>query len=135
VLLAAVLVSAPLVLAAVAPGAAVEPLVVFILAGTLGVHVACLSPAVRDSESMPWALAAAGVIVSLFAVHQALWGLDATAATVETAVGVPEREIVLARLGSGRAFAMFATPDWASRGGGRGGSPSSWGRASWLWGC
>jgi len=110
VLLFAALASTPLVMAAVAPGAAVEPLVAFILAGALGVHVACLSHSARDSDSVAWALAAAGLIVSFFALHQALWGLDATAARVETAVGVPDRDLVLTRLSSGRAFAMFATP-------------------------
>jgi len=110
VLVVAILASTPLVLAAVAPGAAPEPLVAFILAGALGVHAACLSPTVRESDSVPWALAAAGVIVSFFAIHQTLWGLDATVAHVETAVGVPDRDLVLSRLSSGRAFAMFATP-------------------------
>jgi O-antigen ligase len=110
VLLGAFLVSAPLIMAAVAPGVAVEPLVAFILAGVLGTHVASLSPPARDSESVPWALAAAGVLVSLYAVYQVSWGLETTAARVEMVGGIPDRDLVLARLGSGRAFATFATP-------------------------
>jgi hypothetical protein len=46
----------------------------------------------------------------LYAVHQVLWGLEATAAKVEMVGGIPDRDLVLARLGSGRAFATFATP-------------------------
>jgi len=98
----------PLLLTAAAPGSGLEPLVLFFLAGAAGVHAAVRGT--RWSREAPWVLAAAGAVVAMHGISQVLWGLEADAAWVEVASGVPDRELVLARLREGRAFAAFATP-------------------------
>lgn len=94
----------PVSLAATAPGAAVEPLVILFLAGVLGLH------ATAPNRPAAGVLAAAGVVVSLHALAQSFGGLDALARWVEGAAAVPDRDLVLARLREGRAFGTFATP-------------------------
>jgi O-antigen ligase len=100
----------PIAVASAAPGAAVEPWVTFCLAGALGLFVAALPRGATDSRALAWTLLAASLVVSVWAVEQSLWGLAAQAARIESGIQVPDRERVLPRLLSGRAFAGFATP-------------------------
>lgn len=101
----------PLAWAACAPGAAVEPLALFFLAGAAGVLAAATASALRQGESLPGLLAGTGGLVALHALYQKLWGLERLAIRLETiASGLPDRDLVLARVREGRAFGAFATP-------------------------
>jgi len=106
----AFVVAAPMVLSATAPGAAVEPLAVFLLAAGAGALAASRPSALREGAGIAWVLAAVGGLVSLQALYQGLHGLDALAASVERANDVPDAGLVVQRLREGRAFGPFATP-------------------------
>jgi O-antigen ligase len=92
------------------PVPAAEPLAVALLAGAAGVHAAALPRDFRWSWAVPVSLSAVGSVVSLHAIAQKLWGLEALREQVLALPGIPDRDAVLERLGEGRAFAAFPTP-------------------------
>jgi O-antigen ligase len=100
----------PLGLVARAPGETLEPMVFVFLAGAVGLATAGLSRHARTGWSLPGVLTVAGALVSLYAVYQALWGLDALAARLAEGRWIADQEVLLARARSGRAFAAFVTP-------------------------
>jgi len=106
----------PVARAAVAPGAAVEPLAIWLLAGAAGVSARSFARSLGRSGTVLLALAASGAIAGAHAVYQVGFGLEAAArAVAEGRIAVADREVVLARLAEGRAYGAFATP--ASLGG------------------
>ena len=138
-LLAGGLLYFPATLLAEAPGAAVEPLGVWLLAAAAAASTATLD---RDQRTRPELFAVLSVTACLAAVHglcQTLWGLDALAEAIRVAPPGADREVLLARVTEGRAFAAFSTP--AALGGflvlvlpvtaGLGLAAS--GRRRWLW--
>jgi O-antigen ligase len=102
-------------LTAQAPGALVQPLVVILLAGAAGLAAACFPEELRTRSALPTVLACAGAAVALYAVYQALGGLDYLVERIEAGEPVADRQAVLERARGGRAFALFETP--ASLGG------------------
>ncbi|UCG76075.1 MAG: O-antigen ligase family protein [Gemmatimonadota bacterium] len=105
----------PLVLAADAPGPAVRPLVIFVLAGAAGLCAAGGASRSGADRSIAWTVAVAGLLVAVHAFCQVAFGLETAARWIETAGQLPDRELILERLRQGRPFAAFATP--ASLGG------------------
>lgn len=104
-------VAAPvLVRSAAAPGAAVEAVALWGLALSLGLLAAGLPHRGRARTLCARALVVGGVCVSIHGLFQVLGGLDRIAGAVEHAPDLPWRELTLARLREGRAFAAFATP-------------------------
>ncbi len=96
--------------AAVAPGAAVEPVAVAILAVAAGL-VACRAAGVPGlSRLAAISFAWLGAAVSLFAVYQRVWGMESLARTLSSQPVFADRQAVLVRLGQGRSFEPFATP-------------------------
>jgi len=95
---------------ALAPGAAVEPIVLAILALAAGMAA---SAARRDrlAGDLALALAATGALVAARACYDALWGLDAMAARVRAeAATIPDAAAIAGRLAQGRAYAGHVTP-------------------------
>ncbi len=100
----------PVARASMAPGASVLPIATLFLAGAVGLHAASLPRPERMTETMPAAVVLGSTLVSLYALVQKLWGLEFAADTLAGKAGIPARELVVARLRQGRAFAGFATP-------------------------
>jgi len=100
----------PLALVAQAPGEVPEPMVIVFLAGAAGLAAAGLPREARVGSSLPAVLAATASVISLFAIYQALWGLDALAARLAEGRWIADQEVLLDRARSGRAFAGFVTP-------------------------
>ena len=117
----------PAILLAEAPGAAVEPLAIWILAAAAGAASATLSPGQRRRQALFLALAATASLVSLHALYQIsgfppitvaagtvfefrIASLSALEQALAASPELPDRELLLARLATGRAFAAFSTP-------------------------
>jgi hypothetical protein len=100
----------PLVVSAVAPGSAVVPLAVVVVGITAGVHASSLAGRLGQGLAVPLTLSATAVALSLYALAQKMWLLEARAERLAVISGVPDRELVLIRLGQGRAFEPFPTP-------------------------
>jgi tetratricopeptide (TPR) repeat protein len=96
--------------AARAPGAAVEPVSVVVLAAAVGIAAAGLQGGERARCQGLRLLGAAAVAVSLHALYQKLFGLERLRQLLEGAQDLPDRAAVLAKLEGGRAFAGFITP-------------------------
>jgi len=109
-LILACVLAVPALLTAVSPGAAVEPLAVFLLALAAGSLAASCAPRIRAGEALGWVLVLVGTALSLLALYQALFGLDATAAAIEKSGAVLDGDLLLRRLRQGRPFGSFATP-------------------------
>lgn len=100
----------PAAWAAQAPGAAVLPPALALLAVAAGIGAASL---LRDESYGPRVaavLALCGSLVAIHALYQRLWGFRALAEAVLADPSVPDREAVLIRLEQGRTFAAFSTP-------------------------
>jgi hypothetical protein len=93
-----------------APSAAVEPLAIGALAAVAGLALASADGGPRLARALILALLAAATGVALFALWQALGGLERWGAAVAADPSFPDRAAALARLSAGRAFAGFATP-------------------------
>jgi O-antigen ligase len=100
----------PAAWAALAPGAAVWPSALALVAGGAGLSVAALPRGERFGERVGQVLALTGGLVSVHALYQRLWGFERLAARVAADPALPDRDAMLARLEQGRAFAAFATP-------------------------
>jgi hypothetical protein len=115
VVIAAVLVI-PSARFALAPGAAVLPSALVLVAAGAGLSVAALNRSgavgVRDRFDLAAGeiLGGAGALVSVHAIYQLLWGMQRQAALVANDAALPDREALLVRLEQGRAFAAFSTP-------------------------
>lgn len=96
-------------LAALAPGAAPEPIATLLVAGVVGACAAPRARELRTGEALPTVLTIVAALAALHGLWQVLHGLDATASGIEAA-GLPGREAILGRLREGRAFGAFATP-------------------------
>jgi len=95
---------------ALAPGAAVEPIAVFVLAAAAGIAAAGLACGATARRQGMIALAAAAVPVSLHALYQKFWSFERLLAGVVAEPDLPDRAAVLAKLEGGRSFAGFITP-------------------------
>jgi hypothetical protein len=100
----------PLIVSAAAPGSAVVPLALGVVAVTAGVHASSVAGRLGKGLAVPLALSATAVALAFYALAQKLWLLEARAERLAAVSGVPDRELVLIRLGQGRAFEPFATP-------------------------
>ena len=95
---------------ALAPGAAVEPVAIFMLAGAAGIAATGLSGGDAARRQGAIALGLAAIVVSLQALYQKLWGFERLIRTIGTDTSLPDRAAVLAKLEGGRSFAGFITP-------------------------
>ena len=95
---------------ALAPGAAVEPLTVFVLAAAAGIAAAGLRGGDSARRQGVIALSSAAVVVSLHAMYQKFWGFERLMQSVGAETDLPDRAAVLAKLEGGRSFAGFITP-------------------------
>lgn len=93
--------------AALAPGAAVEPTVIAVLALAAGLACGTVAGAL---EGLARAAALAGGAVAAHGLYQKLWGFERVARALAQDPALPDREAVLAKLQGGRAFAGFSTP-------------------------
>ena len=109
-LLLAAAVALPLAWVAAAPGAAVEPLAVGLVAGAAGLAAAVTVSEERHRRLAATLLAVVAVWVAIHALLQSAWGLERLAEIVRDDPALPDREALLVRLGRGRPFASFATP-------------------------
>jgi len=106
-LVLAALLLLPASLTASSPAASVEPVSLALLAVALGLAGA----ASRDhARAARLALCIAAGVVSLHALYQRLGGLSRLAALVRLDATLPDRDVLLAKLEGGRAFASFQTP-------------------------
>jgi len=100
----------PLLLGAVAPAAAVEPIALTVLAAFAGMAGAALAGDERLARAVARSCAWAGAAVAFHGVVQRLWGLERLARAVSGDPTLPDRAAVLLKLESARAFAGFSTP-------------------------
>lgn len=109
-IVAALLLALPLTAAAVSPAAALEPIAIALLAGAGGLALQTTAGDGRLAAAAGRACAAAGSAVAAYGVYQRVWGLPRLARIVGADPTLPDREAILAKLESGRAFAAFSTP-------------------------
>jgi hypothetical protein len=100
----------PMVAASKAPGAAVTPLAITVLAVAAGLSAAALPAEVRRNALVPWSVVAGGTLAAGFGIYQKFLGFEHTLARIEGGAGFAHREEALTRLAEGRAFGPFATP-------------------------
>jgi O-antigen ligase len=106
----AVLCGGILARSAQAPGASIEPLTVGLLALAAAAHARSAAGPLEGDARIPWAIAIAGGLTGVRAVWEKLFGLARLAEAVEATQALPDRDVVLARIHEGRAYAQFATP-------------------------
>ncbi len=103
--------SVPLVLVAmrtaIAPGEAVEPAIVMLLAALAGIGAAALSDRV---EMLAPLFAALVTFAGGRALYETFWGLNAAAARLREAAPVGDALAILNRLEQGRPYGGFSTP-------------------------
>ena len=95
---------------ALAPGAAVEPIVIAMLAIGAG-SAAHAAKRERFVSDLALVVSVIGVLVGARACYDGIWGLDALAAQVRSgASAIPDAAAIAGRLSQGRAYAGQATP-------------------------
>ena len=95
---------------AFAPGAAVEPVVLAVLAIGAG-SAAHASRRERLAGDLGLVLAACGALIGARACYEGVWGLETMAAQMRAGAGtVPDAVAIAGRLSQGRAYAGHATP-------------------------
>lgn len=110
---AAALASIVAVRLAIAPGEAVEPVVVALVAVLGGLAATGLSARVCATGEGPGVVAlvaAAVALVSCRALYETFWGLAASAAQIRASAAAGTSDAILNRLEQGRPYAGFITP-------------------------
>jgi O-antigen ligase len=100
----------PAAMSAMAPAASLLPLATLLLAAAAGLAAAGLP---HRRTLITWAagaLALSGGLLGLHAVYQKLWGLERLAGLVAANRVMPDQEVLLGRIETGRAYATFSTP-------------------------
>ena len=100
----------PWMLIALAPGAVPEAAAPLLLGTAVGLAAACLPKDLRAGPSLPLVIATAAGAVSLIAIIQKVWGLDAVIAMLERSEAIADRTLLLERARAGRVSAWFPTP-------------------------